>query len=45
MGKKIPAAQTSDQRSVWPWRAGSPGSPGNAGRTHKPAEKTQTVTY
>lgn len=33
----LPAGQTSGRRSVWPWRAGSPGSPGNAERTRTPA--------
>lgn len=36
-GGRSPAGRTSGPRSVWPWRAGSPGSPENAERTHRPA--------
>lgn len=33
----LPGGQTSGQRSAWPSRAGSLGSPRNAERTHTPA--------
>jgi len=36
----IPAGQTFGRCSVWPWRAGSPDSPGNAERTRTPAENS-----